>query len=322
MKIRKPVLILSKFLVSSGLLYIVVSKAGLGKVISTLSRINILFFLLAVFIYIFSVYISAIRWRLLLPGGAETGRLFSLYLIGSFFNNFLPGTIGGDALKAYYLSIELKNNPQPEDPLHNAPHPAPVVAIASVFMDRYIGFTALMSVGLIASVFGLRYLRGSYIEWVLPSIVMLFIIGSFLVFGLRIGRKIRLLSGLYEYFKLYTKQKAVIAKAFSISVFIQILGAFAVYILCIGLKIHVPMVLLFIFIPITSAITTIPISISGVGLREASFVLLFGFMGLSPIQATTISFAWFLSMTIGSLAGLIEYLRYKRTVDSLSSPKI
>ncbi len=50
----------------------------------------------------------------------------------------------------------------------------------------------------------------------------------------------------------------------------------------------------------------------GTGAREASFVLLFGFLGISPAQATAVSFAWFLSVATGSLPGLIEYLRYKK----------
>ncbi|GAB4405587.1 MAG: lysylphosphatidylglycerol synthase transmembrane domain-containing protein [Thermodesulfovibrionales bacterium] len=308
-QVRKVSLVILKFLVSAVLLYLVISKTGMETVASTLRNIRVPYFLFATLIYILSIYMSTIRWRLLLPGGFNFRRLLSLYLIGSFFNNLLPGIIGGDAVKAYYLSKEL--NSAEGHSASELPHPSLTIAIASVFMDRYIGFTALMFIGLMAFPFGFRYFKGSYIEWILPLLVIIFIIGSFFIFGLRIGRRFSLLSGFYDYFGLYRRQRTVILKTFIISISVQITGIFAVYAVSRGLNVNTPLLPLFMFIPIISAISTIPISISGIGVREASFVLLFGFLGIGPAQATAISLSWFLSVALGSLLGLGEYLRYK-----------
>ena len=300
---NKFIVIFGKILVSSGLLYFVISKTGIDKVVSTLKGINVFSFVLAVLIYMFTTLISSIRWRLLLHEKVGVKRLISLYFIGSFFNHLLPGLIGGDAVKAYYLYRDTGRGSS---------------AVASVFMDRYIGFTGLMLVGLIAFPFGFGYFRGSYIEWVLPLIVLLFITGSFFVFGLRIGRRFRPLSGFYDYFSAYKGRKAVLAKTLLLSIMIQTVIIFAVYILGRGLGVNAPLLPLFIFIPVIWTIATIPISISGIGVREASFVLLFGFLGIGPVQATAVSFAWFLSVATGSLPGLVEYLRYKKgTSESL-----
>lgn len=294
---NKIIILLIKILVSGGLLYAVISKTGIDKVLSTLKEINILSFVLAVLIYMFTIFISSIRWRLLLHEKFGMRRLVSLYFIGSFFNHLLPGLIGGDAVKAYYLYRDTGRGSS---------------AVASVFMDRYVGFAGLMLVGLIAFPFGFGYFKGSYVEWVLPLIVLLFVAGSFLVFGVKIGRKFKHLSGFYEYFALYRERKAVLIKTLLLSVAIQTVIIFAVYALGRGLGVNMPLLPLFIFIPVIWTIATIPISISGLGVREASFVLLFGFLGISPVQATAISFAWFLSVATGSLPGLIEYLRYKK----------
>ncbi|HYA31736.1 MAG TPA: lysylphosphatidylglycerol synthase transmembrane domain-containing protein [Thermodesulfovibrionales bacterium] len=294
---NKIIILLVKILVSGGLLYAVISRTGTDRVLSTLKGIDIFSFFLAVLIYVVTVFISTVRWRLLLHEDFAMKRLFSLYLIGSFFNHLLPGIIGGDAVKAYYLYRDTGRGSS---------------AVASVFMDRYIGFTALMLLGLTAFPFGFSYFRGSYLEWILPLIVLIFIAGSFLVFGLRIGRGIKSLSGLYDYFAVYKGKKTVIAETLFLSILIQALVICAVYILSRGLKVYVPLLPLFIFIPVISTIATLPISISGIGVREASFVLLFGFLGTSPAQATAVSFAWFLSMAAGSLPGLIEYLRYRK----------
>ncbi|MCL5022036.1 MAG: flippase-like domain-containing protein [Nitrospirae bacterium] len=294
---NKIIILFAKVLVSGGLLYAVISKTGLGKVFSALKEINVFSFLLAVLIYICAIYISAIRWRLLLHDRFEMRRLFSLYFIGSFFNHLLPGMIGGDAVKAYYLYRDTRKGAS---------------AIASVFMDRYVGFSALMLLGVLAFPFGFGYFKGSYIEWILPLMVLSFVAGSFFVFGLRVGRRLKFLSGLYDYFALYREKKAVLVETLVLSLIIQTIIIFAVYALSRGLGVKVPLLPLFIFIPVISTIAAIPISIAGIGVREASFVLLFGFLGISPAEATAVSFAWYLSVAAGSLPGLVEYLRYNR----------
>lgn len=295
-RLNKTIAVFIKITISSGLIYLVLSKAGIEKIIGAIAGINILYFIFAALLYIFSIYLSSVRWQLLLPKGFKIGRVFSLYLIGAFFNNILPGIIGGDAVKAYYLYKDKGNN---------------ISAVASVFMDRYVGFAALMFIGLAAFPFGFSYFRGSYIGWLLPVIVLLFVIASLLIFGLRLGRRFSFMAGFYEYFIGYRRKKKVILKAFLLSILVQITGIFSIYALSLGLKIEVPLLPLFIFVPIIGTISTIPISISGIGVREASFVTLLGFLGITPAQATAISFSWFLSIVIGSFPGLIEYLRYK-----------
>lgn len=294
---NKTIAIILKVFVSSGLLYYVVSKAGIDKVFLTLKGMNVPSFLIAVLIYLFSVFVSSVRWQILLPHGFRLRRLFSLYLIGSFFNNLLPGAIGGDAVKAYYLYKDMGRGG---------------VAMAAVFMDRYIGFSALMFIGMLAFPFGMTYFHGSPIMWFLPATVALFIAGSFVVIGLRIGERIRLLSEFYACFIKYKDQKSAVAKAFLISLIVQLTGIFAVYIVTLGLGVKAPLFSLFVFVPIISTITTMPVSISGIGLREASFVLLFGSLGIDPIKAAAVSFAWFLSVAAGSLPGLIEYLVFRK----------
>jgi uncharacterized membrane protein YbhN (UPF0104 family) len=55
----------------------------------------------------------------------------------------------------------------------------------------------------------------------------------------------------------------------------------------------------------------IPISISGIGIREGAFVFFLGTLGISPDKALTLSLLWFLSIVIAGLWGLCEYLRFK-----------
>lgn len=296
-KLNKIALLIIKLAISSGLLYYVLSKVGAEKVLAIIRTISPFAFIFAITIYIFSIYISTMRWRLLLPNEFKEKKLFSFYMIGAFFNTFLPGVIGGDAVKTYYLYKEINSGS---------------ISLSSVFMDRYVGFVSLMTMGLVAYIIGFNYLKGSLIEWLLPAIILAFLIGSFVVFGLRFGKRIRVLSQFYDYFDNYRNQKALITKTLFLSLIVQTLNIIAIYVITLGLGQHISLMYFFIFFPVITTISTLPISISGIGVREGAFVLLFGLVGIKPEMATAMSFAWFLSVAFGGLTGLFEYLRLKR----------
>ncbi|TAL27969.1 MAG: flippase-like domain-containing protein [Nitrospirae bacterium] len=298
-KLNKIVLLILKLAVSSGLLYLVLSKAGAEKVLAIITTINPAAFIFSILLYLVSLYVSTMRWRLLLPVEFRKKKLLSFYMIGSFFSTFLPGVIGGDAVKGYYLYKETNNGS---------------LSLASVFMDRYIGFVSLMIMGLIAYIAGFNYLKGSIIEWLLPAIILAFVIGNLVIFGLRFGKRMKRLAEFYAYFDKYRNHKTMIAKTLFLSFIVQIINIISIYIITLGLGQHISLVYFFIFFPIITTISTLPISISGLGLRESSFVLLFGLpqIGIKPEMATAMSFAWFLSTAFGGLCGLFEYLRLKR----------
>lgn len=295
-KLNKILFFILKLVVSSSLLYFVLSKVGVEKVFAIIKTINPFAFIGVIFIYIASIYVSSIRWRLLLPEEFKGKRLFSFYLIGSFFNTFLPGIVGGDAVKTYYLYKETNKGS---------------LSFASVFMDRYIGFISLMTIALISFAAGFKYVKGSLIEWLLPTIVLSFLLGSLAIFRLRLGKRIKVLSEFYGYFSEYSRQKALLIKTLMLSCAIQVMAILSMYIIALGLGQHIYLSYFFIFFPIIVTISTLPISISGIGLREGAFVLLFGTAGVKPEMATAMSFAWFLSTASGGLVGFFEYLRLK-----------
>ena len=296
-KQNKLLLLLVKLAVSSFLLYLVLSKSGFEKVLSILKNISIPAFIGAMFLYLFAQFLSTVRWKFFLPHTLGIRKLFSLYLIGSFFNTLLPGIIGGDAVKGYYLYKATRNGS---------------LALASVFMDRYIGLVVLITICTLALPFGFGYFQGSRIAWLVPLIALSFIIASLLIFGLRLGQRITLISNFYHYFHAYRNQKHIIAKAMTLSAIVQLAGILSIYVLAHGFKQDIPFTALLVFVPLAVLFSTIPISISGLGVREGAYVVLLGLINIKPEVATAISLSWFLAIVTVSLSGLIEYLRYKR----------
>ncbi len=251
-------------------------------------------------------------------------------MIGSFFNTYLPGLVGGDGVKAYYLSREIKSRTTAssaqkgqQELKGRAPNTAPmltsnVVAIASVFMDRYVGIGALLFIGIAVFPFSLKYFEGTPsvrpVLWVIPSIFVIFLLVSIVIFRLRIGERLKFLFKVYEYFHLYKSRKDILLKAFIYSLIVQFLSILSVYVLSKGISLNLSLFTFMIFVPVIVLISFIPVSISGLGLREAAFVLLLGTTGVSPDQSVTLSLLWFLSVVVASFWGLFEYLRFKANV--------
>ena len=317
-------LLLFKFAVSGTLFYMLTSRVGgIGALIEKMRLLNPLAFCAAIVLYLFAAYVSTLRWQLLIPRRISTGRLFSMYMIGSFFNTYLPGIVGGDAVKAYYMSRELKGQAgaqalplQAEPPTRTSRLSSEhnVLAIASVFMDRYIGFIALLTIGAVAFPFGLTYLEGASgtwpVIWVLPGFFIVFAAVS-IALKFRLGKNIKFLDRIYGYFELYKAKRGALVLAFLYSLGVQAMGIAAVYVLSVGLALDISFYSLLIFIPIIILISFIPVSISGIGLREGAFVILLGAVGVPARMAMTLSITWFLSVFVAGIWGLIEYLRFK-----------
>lgn len=317
-KLKSLLFFALKLFVSSGILYFLISKIGIHTIIKYIKAIDLLVFASAVCLYIFSIYISSLRWSLLITQKIGIKRLFSMYMIGSFFNTCLPGIIGGDAVKAYYLNRELKNAVEAvesEDDEQNPFKEVGITAIASVFMDRYIGFWALMFIGIIAFPFGLGYLEKTpekvSLIWLMPLIFFAFILASLSVFWFRIGERFRFVLKIYEYFGFYKTKKIVIFRASIYSVIIQLINIASVYILSKGLSFEIPLLPLLIFLPLITVISLIPVSISGLGLREFAFVIFLGSTGVPSNISVALSLCWFFSIVVASIPGFFLYLLYK-----------
>ncbi len=295
--LRTILLFAVKAVISGLLLTLIFRKAGLQNILAHFREMDPRFFILSSILYLGTLYLSAIRWGLLLRGGHPRGKLFSLCLIGSFFNNLLPGAIGGDAVKVYYLYRDTQEGGK---------------SIASVFMDRYVGFLALLSIGLFSGFAAFRDLETVHMAWVTPLLFAGFLVGSLVVFGMRIGRRFAAVADFHDYFHDIIRDPKTLGKAFALSLAIQTMSITEIYVIALGIGQHPSFSALFVFVPIIFTVTMLPVSISGLGVREGAFVLLFGLTGITAQASTTISFLWFLSVAAPSLLGLVEYLRRPR----------
>ncbi len=294
---KKLLIFIVKLAISSFAFYLISRKTDMAHVALILKSIGIVTFLTSSLLYILSQVLSTMRWQLLLPDKYPLKRLFSLYMIGAFFSSFLPGVVGGDAVRAYYLNKDAKKIG---------------ITLAAVFMDRYLGFVTLMLIGMAAFPFSLDVFGDSPHRWLMPGFFFSFVAGSVVFFGLRLGRRFQLMTDIYEYFLTLKSQKMVILKTLLLSVGVQLLNFFSVIIIASRMGEDISLLLLAVFLPIVTTIVALPISISGLGVREGTFVILLGLIHISPEAATSLSLGWFLSNFVGSLPGLVFYFFHGR----------
>ncbi|MBI5562258.1 MAG: flippase-like domain-containing protein [Deltaproteobacteria bacterium] len=298
-----------KIAISAVILWALFRNVDLALFYKTAASVRPLSVVAVAFILIFTQSLSTLRWSIILKKDMDVGylRLLSIYFIGMFFNNFLPTMVGGDLVKGYFL---FKSSGRGD------------VSFASIFMDRYSGFTALMAVTSIALISGYPLIAGTGLPFFFALVIGGFVAGSLFLWisplhnwVMRMLARIHFyginkkIDTFYNVLMSYKGRKDILFKAFVCSLFVQC-GVIAGYwFLGSELGLGVGAGYFFLFIPLTTAISMLPISLSGLGIREGAFVYLFTMVGASKEQALTLSLMWFAIMAIVSLIGGVEYLR-------------
>ena len=302
-KAKKTAILLLKLIVSTTLMTLVLKGAGVDKVFGLLLGADPLLFGAAILVFLVIMAICSIRWGMLLPDHFSFRRLYPLQLIGAFFNIFMPGLVGGDALKVYYLYKEMGQGAR---------------ALASVFMDRYLGYSALMLMGALAYPFGMKYFTEPWTKLLLPGIVCGFVIVSLVLFLARPGGRFAFVGKVHDMFHIYWSDKPMLARAVGLSLGIHVLSATSVWLVAASIGEPVGLLTLMVFVPVIATLAALPISVSGLGIREYAFIMLLGAIGVSKESAAAISLGWFITMSLGGLPGVLFFLLEKGKARNVS----
>ncbi|MDQ2868863.1 MAG: flippase-like domain-containing protein [Verrucomicrobiota bacterium] len=269
----------------------------------------------AVFAYIIVEAAAAVRWHVLLKVQdirLSVPRVSGLFLIGMFFNQFLPGGTGGDIIKSYLL---LKETPGKK-----------AGALLAVLFDRLIGLVALVTITGILVILRYQWLaqkpetRG-YLYFLLVTLGFSItgLLTSFAISGFNLfkylpdrfpGREKMLETSVAYHLYAHHWPGTLLAFGFSI---VAHLATFTTF-LCVAYAFHanVHVVDFFAVMPIERTISALPISFAGVGLREHVLqVMLHGLCGVPEAVAVLIGSMSFLVMLTCCLPGGPVYFFYK-----------
>lgn len=189
----------------------------------------------AVIVYTISQGLLAVRWIPLLKVQGvfiSLPQAIRLTFLGLFYNNFMPGAVGGDLLKGWYIT-------------HHSEKHQRVAAAVTVFVDRLIGLIGIILVAGIASVFAgaeISY-KGIQVRWLVWGILGLMIIGAVIFLSHRIRQMLMIgklleklpfhafLMKIDQAIQLYRRHGKVILLSLLLTSLIQGLAIFAIWML-------------------------------------------------------------------------------------------
>ena len=295
---------LVQILVSAILLAIILRQVHWTEVWDALRRIDLFWLAVAWGLFLLGVVVRAVRWRLLLDAlgvHRPLRELTNWYFVGSFFNVILPTGFGGDAVRAAELS-------------QDTGRPGPV--INSVLVDRYLGIMVLLGMGLIAGIAR----PGTAPPSVFAFTAVLFSGGLLAAWLLRrswwadlarrdnvVGRVVCLLRlpGLAEAFAPY--DRGSIGRALAASLVFNLLQIGWNVAIGWGLGLRLPVSAYFAFVPLTAVVLLLP-AFGGLGVREMSYVGLFGSAGVPQAIALALSLGVYIITVATGLIGGVIYL--------------
>lgn len=299
---RRILLAVLKLAISAALLYVSLRKTDFSELASRLNLGSLTWLLLGIGLLLAQGLLGAVRWRFIsLDCGAPltTMPAFRFNMIGSFFNQTLPSSIGGDAVRLWLLART------------GAGWRA---ATYSIFVDRAIGLIAL-AVLIVAS------LPWSYELIADPHgrnallLVDLAALGSgfgFLVLGWLqwpwlkrwwATHHLHACSAIANRL-MFGWPRGVVIAALSLSIH----ALTAVVAWCASRSIAAPVMFsqLFLLVPPVILITMLPVSIAGWGLREATLGLAFSYAGMAASEGVNVSLLLgAMYLVVGGIGGLV-----------------
>lgn len=268
-----------------------------------------------------NICLNNYRWVILLRGQAfrvDMRGTLPLTLIGLFFNYAMPGGVGGDLVKGFYLMQD---------------HPTRRTAAAtSVLMDRLIGLAGMTMVSLIAVVVNIHTVMGRP-ELISLALGVTGLFAAFVaLFALAFSRRVyghpvvdRSLSRIpggptirqvYEAVHSYQKSLPYFWRACGVTLASQMFAL--VFFISIGSAtgvIDVPIVTYAFAVPLGLIATAIPISPAGIGVGQVAFSYLFDWsLGVKTPLGSNLITAHQIVTFLLSLSGAFFYFRRRKPV--------
>jgi uncharacterized protein (TIRG00374 family) len=316
---RRPWLTAIKIAVSALLVAWILHRADLRDVGLSWRAADPRFVLLAFALCPLGWIVSVFRWRLLLRalgGEADVRLLLRASLVGIFFNNLLPGTMGGDAVRIYQTARSGLSGAR---------------AVTVILVDRFLGLVALLGFAAVALATERGAMtRSSSLPYYVGAGIVVAVLSSSLLFSrsVWISGRIEALLGrlravlpaaarglfdrLFNALFAFRGRYGVLARAFVLSLCVQALVVANAICLARALHIEVPAAYYFFLVPLALFAMMVPVSINGVGVRES--VWAFFLVPLGVATATALAFAWLdygILLAQAVLGGMVYAFSYR-----------
>jgi glycosyltransferase 2 family protein len=290
-------------------------QASPRKLADAATALSVPWFVAALVVNLVAVLVMTERWRVLLVARGRRepgfGWLLETTLVSLLLGQVLPTAVGGDAVKAIDLSRRTG---------------ARAEAISSVLVDKLLGLGALVLLAAAGAASGGAGFGGNTVLGVELGVGLLSA-GSLAVLfsrrarrGLRplrpLARRLRIegpMRSLYEGLHAYREHPGALAWVFVLAIAAQLLRVITVAVLVHGMHLHVGFGTLLLLCPVLFLVTIVPISLNGVGLREATFVVVLASVDVAREDAFVLGLAFFAVGVLTALLGAGVLIRRSLT---------
>ena len=280
---RKRITTLLKIIFSFLLLYFVFTKIQFQDVWSVLKKAKIIPLIIALIFFTLSKLIAAFRLNLYFHQLSIKLKHWSnikLYLLGMFYNLFLPGGIGGDAYKGYVIKKTYDVGTKR--------------IIAVLLLDRLSGLLLLLFYACILGII-IQADQLAGFQW----LFVFCILASFLVFW--VFNK-----------KYFNYVYPVYWRSITYSAVVQLCQIICVLFILMSFDLtENKTAYIFIFL-VSSVVAVLPLTIGGIGSREVVFFYGALWLGLEENTSVSISMLFFLITALVSLTGIYYHFRQPR----------
>lgn len=310
---RKGITFYLKVGVSAVLTVYVFGKVGWLEFLSIVRNADPLFILLSFAISPILIYVSVVKWYILLRAKSiivPQQRLFGLYLLGTFFNILLPSNVGGDVIRGYNLGRETGKLEE---------------ALGSVFVERMTGlsshlifvlFALLLHLQLledprITAALGIAFVGYGGVLWLAldPRLLVLCVTQRKLLLLTKLARK---LHKLQSAIRSYHHTSGLWLPVMGLSLLFYLLAIVNVYLGCLAFGHDVSYTALTIAVPIILAISMLPISLGGLGIQELGYFVVFEHVGIpGPLGLSVALLIRTKGIVLGGIGGLL-YAKWAR----------
>lgn len=309
-KLRRRLWLAIRLAVSGGLLVYIVTSVGVDLILEHLGVLPPWVVAVALGLSAANVLVSAYKWQLVLGlRGIDIPLrfLYLYYYIGQFFNAFLPTTIGGDGARMYYL--------------HDR-HDVGADAASSVVVERATGLLsvfALAGVGaivlmdrvsdvIVVAVAGGSLVGMAFSVWLLfdPRARRLFEATVFRIATFDLGPRLR---SVHEAIWEYRADPLGLLPVIALSLLFRAIVVVNNYVVAVGLGMDVSIGYFLVIVPLVELVLLVPVSIQGFGVRETSYLYLFGAVGVSADVAVALGIVMQLVLGVfNNVVGGVVYL--------------
>ncbi len=290
-----------KICVTFGAFAFLLTRQPLDELLSAVRELSIGAVLVAFGLQLVGLAVGALRWAILMRayGVVQLPNILQLarvYLIGLFYNTYVPGGIGGDVLRGVVTRRAFGEE-------------GATSALAVVFVERALGLAGVL---ILSSAAASIHARGRF-DNVLPiSVLGLVAVGAFIV-ALALGRKFAHLAPHFAQRILSALPRLVSYPPFLVAVVMSVLTQSVIaligHVLLVSIYPQAHPLDSFVAMPLAAAAGYFPATIAGIGPRDIALVELYAAFGIPRAASQATAFAFlFSTLAAAALGGLLQLL--------------